>query len=161
MEPGFFISSNIVNTKYVQEIDFKKYYGTFFTLIPLYLVAIIKERYNLMLNVPIFESPKDSQRNGGYGVCTVFVENYLKIFREFVDRNLLSESLYVFEKSTALNFVKGFVVKYYILNNQSNFKEENTWFILFSHYGKLKVIFEISKCMLKYFYRKTKSILGK
>ena len=34
-----FISSNIVNAKYVPLINFEKYMGTYFTLIPLYMTA--------------------------------------------------------------------------------------------------------------------------
>ena len=145
-----FISANIVNAKYVSEIDFQKYIGTFFTLIPLYLTAMIKETNNLMINFPIFEGGKDSKRNGGYGICTVFIENYLGIFREFVDKGMLSEALYNFEKETAFRFVTGYVVRNYIFKEESNFKLEDTWGILFQHYSKTKVILAMTRRVLGY-----------
>lgn len=145
-----FISANIVNTKYVKEIDFEKYLGSFFTLIPLYLTAMIKERNNLMINKPVFEGGKDAKRNGGYGICTVFVDNYLGIFHEFVEQDMLSEDLYNYEKDIALSFVAGFVVRYYIFKEESNFKPENTWDILCNHYPKWKLGIVIGKRILQY-----------
>lgn len=145
-----FISSNIVNTKYVKEINFEKYFGTFFTLVPVYLQAMIKEDVNIMVNAPIFDSFKDSKRNGGYGVCTVFVDNLLGIFKEFVDKGMLSEDLYVFEKTTVFNFVRGYVVRNYIFKEPSNFKPEDTWNILYRHYGVFKVSFGIVRGIFGY-----------
>ena len=145
-----FISSNIVNTKYVKEVNFEKYFGTFFTLVPVYLQAMIKEEKNIMVNVPIFDGGKDSKRNGGYGVCTVFVDNLLGIFREYVDKGMLSEDLYEFEKTTVFYFVRGFVVRNYIFKESSNFKPEDTWNILFRHYGKLKVSYGIVRGIFEY-----------
>jgi glycosyltransferase involved in cell wall biosynthesis len=153
-----FISSNIVKTKYVPEIDFLKYYGSFFTLIPLYLNAMIKESLNVMVNSQIMESPKDAGRNGGYGICTVFIDNYLGIFREYVDKGMLSEQLYAFEKETVFNFVRSFVVKYYIFKEKSLFKPENTWEILYRHYGKTKVRYSMLKSIVGYCRDKILSI---
>jgi glycosyltransferase involved in cell wall biosynthesis len=149
-----FISGNIVNVKYVKEIDFDKYFGTFLTLTPLYLKAMISEKFNVMINNPVFEDSKDSKRNGGYGICTVFVKNYLDIFKEFEDKGLLSNDLFIFEKNIALNFVRGFVVKNYIFKEKSNFLPEDTWGILHKYYNFQEISKAFTKEFVLYFWGK-------
>ena len=79
-----FISSNIVATKFVPTINFKKYMGTWFTLIPLYITAAKESQKNLMINKRIFEDAADGATNGGYNFFEVFVVNYLTIRREML-----------------------------------------------------------------------------
>ena len=109
-----YISSNIVKTSYVDQVDFEKYYGTFFTLIPLYLRSIISEHSNILLNTRVFENGKDVKRNGGYNYIQVFVANYLAIFKEFVDNGELSERVYEYEKGIAYRFVIPYLWDYII-----------------------------------------------
>lgn len=70
-----FISSNIVNAKYVPLINFEKYMGTYFTLIPLYMTAAFSEKVNLMIHERLMEDAADPERNGGYNFFQVFVDN--------------------------------------------------------------------------------------
>ena len=136
-----FISSNIVRTDFVGEINFERYFGTFLTLVPLYLTAMIKGENDVMINVPIFDNPKDKGRNGGYSIAQVFIENYLGIFDEYVRNGLLSKSLYQWEKEKVFDFTIPHVVIYDLLNKPSHFKKDkNTWTILFKHYGYTKTI---------------------
>lgn len=144
-----FISSNIVNTKYVPKIDFEKYYGTFFTLIPLYLTAMIGENQNIMINTRIFEDSKDYSRNGGYSIVEVFVKNYLSIFDEFVKKGQLSHALYEYEKKCSFDFVIPLVVDFVLLKKASLYKKDNTWSILFAYYGIPRTIFGCARVLLK------------
>lgn len=138
-----YISSNIVNTKYVRQIEFEKYYGTFFTLIPLYLTSILNEKYNVMINGRVFEDGKDVARNGGYNFIQVFVDNYLKIFKEFFDLGRISNVLYDYEKNIAMEMAVPYLVRYVIFKKKSNYKTENSWKIMFRHYGRRKVIMQV------------------
>lgn len=136
-----FISANIVNVKYVQEVNFDKYYGSYFTLIPLYLTAMIKEPKNLMLNCSVFEGFKDLSRNGGYNYIEVFVLNYLRIFKEFVDNNLLSQELYEYEKKISFDFtISFFLMKVLLRRNVGNYSSDGAFKIMIEHFGYCKVI---------------------
>ena len=139
-----YISSNIVQTKYVLTIDFEKYYGSYFTLIPLYLTAMIKEPQNVMINIRVFDDAKDYQRNGGYNIAQVFVKNYLSIFEEFVQKGLFSKDILEFEKETAFNFSIPLIIDYVLLRHPSNYMRKNTWPIIFKYYGFSK---PIMKCI--------------
>lgn len=143
-----YISSNIVSTEYIKEICFEKYVGTYFTLVPLYLTSMLKYNHNLMVNFRVFENGKDVKRNGGYNYIKVFVDNYLAIFKEYVDRNLLSTGLYVFEKKVVLNFVMPYMLDVVVRGRQSNYKTSDSWHILFKNYGRSKVIY----CFIKLIY---------
>lgn len=140
-----FISSNIVNTKFVKQINFEKYYGSYFTLIPLYLTAMIRVGFNIMVNEMVFEAGKDYGRNGGYNLAQVFVVNYLKIFDEYKVNGLISERLYQYERKVAFDFVMPMVYKYVFRNNPSNYEIEGTWMLLFKEYGYSPVLYKIVK----------------
>lgn len=91
-----FISANIVRTKYVTNIDFNKYMGSYFTLIPVYLSAAVSEPQNAMVRFATLDYAKDAVSNGGYNIFEVFVINYLGIIKEF--RPQLSKVWYEREK---------------------------------------------------------------
>jgi len=126
-----FISANIVNTKYVSSINFEKYIGTWFTLVPLYVTAFINEKTNIVLPITTFETAKDYGRNGGYNFFEVFVKNYLTIMAEYIkDKKLLA-----WLKKDIWPFVWGYTKKLLIRKDKGNFKTENGWKILFKNYG--------------------------
>jgi len=78
-----FISANIVRTKYVEKIDFTKYLGTYFTLIPVYLTAAINEKDNVMVRFKTLEAGQDAITNGGFNIFEISVTNYLNVIKEF------------------------------------------------------------------------------
>ena len=126
-----FISANIVNTKYVSSIDFEKYMGTCFTLVPLYLVAVMQESLNVVFGKRTFEAAKDYIRNGGYNFFEVFVKNYLTIFYEYIK----SAKLYAWIKKDIWVFVWAYTKQLLIKKDTGNFKIKNGWKILFKYYG--------------------------
>lgn len=126
-----FISANIVNTKYVSSIDFEKYMGTWFTLVPLYLVAVMQESINVVFGKRTFEAAKDYIRNGGYNFFEVFVKNYLTIFYEYIK----SAKLYAWIKKDIWVFVWAYTKQLLIKKDTGNFKIKNGWKILFKYYG--------------------------
>lgn len=78
-----FISTNIVRAKYVTHVDLKKYMGTYFTLVPVYLTAAVYGSKNAIIRFKTLDYAKDAISNGGYNIFEVFVTNYLKIIKEF------------------------------------------------------------------------------
>lgn len=123
-----FISSNIVNAKYVPLINFEKYMGTYFTLIPLYMTAAFSEKVNLMIHERLMEDAADPERNGGYNFFQVFVDNYLSIWREFKLKGYVST--YYFEKEKYIllrHFLLGFIVKLLFYKDLGNFEIKGAW----------------------------------
>lgn len=151
-----FISANIVNSRFVPEIDFGKYMGTYFTLIPLYMTSAINYEENIMINKPIFEGGKDYSRNGGYNFFQVFVVNYLSIWEEMISvlpnkgRLIKKEKNNLFDKFLIWN-----IWNLLILKNQGNYNCDNGWNILFKYYGKnLHAYVSLIKYSLIKIYRK-------
>ena len=130
-----FISSNIVNAKYVPLINFEKYMGTYFTLIPLYMTAAFSEKVNLMIHERLMEDAADPERNGGYNFFQVFVDNYLSIWREFKLKGYVST--YYFEKEKYIllrHFLLGFIVKLLFYKDLGNFEIKGAWKSMLKEY---------------------------
>lgn len=131
------ISSNIVQTKYVPEIDFDKYMGTWFTLMPLYITALVKEEKNLLVNFDTFEYAKDWKRNGGYNYFKVFAENYLMIWQEFLAKGAITRNTYSYlKKDSFKDLVAGPIYQRLIYGHKrETYSYDNAWKILFRNYG--------------------------
>lgn len=148
-----FISANIVNTKYVPQINFEKYMGTWFTLMPLYLSAYINEPHNVIYNVKTFEEAKDYSRNGGYNFFAVFVQNYLSIMDEYIPNRELIRWL----KKDIWPLIYGNAIKMLIKRNIGNYKTDKSWRILFKYYGsELYFWRDLAKYPFDVIKRKTK-----
>jgi glycosyltransferase involved in cell wall biosynthesis len=126
-----FISANIVNTKYVPMIDFEKYIGTWFTLVPLYLMSLTQEALNIIYTTATIEGGKDYGRNGGYNFYVVFLNNFFSIIEECV----YSKSVLKYVKRDMWPFIWGHTKQLLIRKNIGNYKIENGWKILLKHYG--------------------------
>lgn len=126
-----FISANIVNTKYVSNVDLEKYIGTWFPYIPLYYTAITKESSNFIFKYKTFDGAKDTVRNGGYNFFEVFVQTYLSIIKDFID----NQNLYLWLKKDIWPFIWGYTKQLLIKRDVGNFQIKNGWKILIYHYG--------------------------
>lgn len=129
-----FISANIVQTKYVQNINFDKYLGSYFTIIPLYLTAAIKEKQNLLVYSKTMEIAANDITNGGYNIFEVFVSNYLGILREY--KTQLGFIWYEKEKyRLCRKFIYGWMKRLLIKKDHGlRFKTDNWFQILFKKY---------------------------
>lgn len=153
-----FISANIVNTKYVSSIDFEKYMGTWFTLVPLYLLALLTESKNIILNRRAFDAAKDYDRNGGYNFFEVFVHNYLTIMAEYIKDN----ELYTWLKKDIWSLVWGNAKKMLVKKETGNYSTENAWRIIAKYYANewyawitwISYPFIVLKRKIKLFYQK-------
>lgn len=130
-----FITENIVNTKYVKEIDFDKYMGTFFTLIPLYFIGAYKEKQNLWMNYKVFEGAKDINSNGSYNYFKVFTKNYLSIWKEYRKRLGITNRQYELEKRRLFfGHLRGFTVDILVRNKFPNMDKSKAFGYLFLYY---------------------------
>lgn len=126
-----FISANIVNAKYVPAINFEKYMGTWFTLVPLYLTALIQERQNILFGNQTFEWSRDYGRNGGYNFYEVFIVNYFSIISEY----MLDKKLLTWLKRDIWPFIWRHTTNLLIRKNVGNYQTRDGWKILFRYYG--------------------------
>ncbi|NHA04457.1 glycosyltransferase family 2 protein [Mucilaginibacter sp. HC2] len=76
-----FISGNVVNSKYVNNINFDRYFGTNLVQLPFILTASLSETYNIFHIQPLVGVQPDN--SGGFSVCKVFGENLNQILNEF------------------------------------------------------------------------------
>lgn len=151
------ISANIVRTEYVPEINFEKYMGTWFTLIPLYITGVLKQKVNVLVNFNVFEKSRDFARNGGYNYFQVFVTNYLSIWKEFMDAGNISKATFDFLKRDVYEgTVSHYVVYMLLMRRMTNkYKTDGAWKILFSNYGNKPYFYTAPiKFLLKRFYGK-------
>ena len=142
-----FISSNIVATKFVSEIDFDKYKNSCLYQVPLYMTAAKNSHNNLIIyDSSLFEVGKDEESSGGFNIFEVFLNKYLTIRKElFADTND-AEKNYAIEKRVFFNkFLLLIIYRFYIRRDIGNFKIDGGWSIIKKHYGKepyLKRVFK-------------------
>ena len=149
------ISANIVRTEYVPEINFEKYMGTWFTLIPLYITGVLKQPVNALANFAVFEKSRDFARNGGYNYFKVFVTNYLSIWKEFLDSGRISKPTFEFlKKDVYQGTVSHYVVYMLFLHRMTNkYKTDGAWKILFTNYWNKPYFYTApAKFLLKRIY---------
>lgn len=131
-----YISENIVNTRFVNDVDLDIYKGTFFTQVPVYLEAATHSKMNMICVGSFYQGEDDSRNNGGYNYFEVFVVNLLNIYREYVARNLITlDAYYIVKKLIFKNQIAQYVVQLLILRKKRRFKTDNGWKILYRYYG--------------------------
>lgn len=131
-----FISANIVRTCYVPEIDFERYMGTWFTLMPLYIRAIDMQPQNAIAYFKVFEQDKDSSRNGGYNIFKVFITNYLNIWKEARKGGVINNTTYSYIKKDVFDEkIVSAIIDFLVFHKSSNFKTDGAWIIIFKNYG--------------------------
>ena len=133
-----FISSNIVATKFISEIDFSKYKNTCLYQVPLYIKAAKGSLSNLIIyNPSLIDTGKDDKNNGGYNYFEALVDNYLTIRKEVSLEVGEDPKYYKIEKRVIFNkFVLLGIYRFYIKRNRGNFKIDRGWEIIRKHYAK-------------------------
>lgn len=152
-----YITSNVVNSKYIKSYDFEKYFSSYMTVVPLYLEAATSHEENLLINDLIFEEGVETKSNGGYNFFEAFVKNYLKIWKEAVKSKKVSTGLYRWIKRDIFrSFLTTYIIDLLFLNRTGNFKTTSAWKILFSSYGTVPyAYYYVAKSILKKSVRAT------
>ncbi|MEI7474770.1 MAG: glycosyltransferase family 2 protein [bacterium] len=106
--------------------------------------AVYNPAYFLSMTVP---------NKGGYNIAEVFGQNYLSLYKEYLDSGLLNKTIYENEKQLIL--LKHIIPYYFDFNNQYNFEKtgffkymkdyKHDWYFyeameyLISHYSSSKI----------------------
>jgi len=131
-----YITSNIVNTKYIKYYNFEKHFGTFLTISPMYLDAIIYSKKNLLVYDRIFADGLVVNSNGGYNFFEVFIHNYLKIWKTYLNNKKIN---YLIFKKIKFDILKRFLIpnifNLLIVKTKNNYNLNNSWKIILTNYG--------------------------
>lgn len=152
-----FLSGNIVQTAYIENVDMDKYKGTEISQVPVYLEAACGANDNAVLSGRFFESGNDSKNNGGYNLFQVFCENLLTIIHEKVDEGKLTEKQFkAIKKSMFCKWMIGFYVRFFIRHDCGSFKMVKAKKILHKWYGcELYYYMCITRQWIKHFINVT------
>jgi acetyltransferase-like isoleucine patch superfamily enzyme len=131
-----YITSNIVNSKYIKDYDFENYFGTYLTIVPLYLSSAVSNSENLLIHERIFKEGVESKSNGGYNFFEVFVTNYLRVWKDSIELGKINGKLYHWIKHDIFKFfLTNYIIELLIFKRTGNFKVKSAWKILFFEYG--------------------------
>lgn len=130
-----YITSNVVNRKYIENYNFEEYFGTHLTIVPLFLNAALKHRKNLIVYDRIFKDGADTKTNGGYNFFEVFIINYLAIWKKFLKNGRIERNLYLsIKKDVYKNHILKYANRIFVLKVKDNFYFERSLSILFKKY---------------------------
>lgn len=132
-----FMSSNIIRTESLKNVDLTDYRKSFMIQVPAYLNACYSYQKNAIIYLSqFFEKDTDAANNGGYNIFEVFVTNLYGIYEEFVGNGLLSKQAFgKMIKIEYKEFLVGYIIKVLILGEKGNFKTENSWSALKKYYA--------------------------
>ena len=119
-----FMSGSIFRKDIVDEIEPQKYINTHLLQVPYYITSAVSKKENLIISENIMDAGLDSSNNGGYNFYEVFVQHYLNIWNEFVEKGKISKFTYEhIKKDIYVNFIVDF--NYKLLLRKKNVMSEN------------------------------------
>lgn len=131
-----FMSSNIINSKYISFINSNQYLDTFLIQVPYYLYSCLNSPVNAMYKYSCFEKDDDSANNGSYNLFQVFVQNLFDVYDRFSQQKMLSRKVIEkIKRNEYEHFLFPFIKDLLVLKKKSNFDKNHAWHILFRCYG--------------------------
>ena len=126
----------------------ERYIPTHLLQVPFYIMSASLRKKSLFIRKSVMQNGLDASSNGGYNFYQVFVECYLNIWNEYVDKGIVSKKCYEYiKKDIYVNFIINFNYKLLILHrgiksensnyigNRKGFKIKGAWSLLFKYYG--------------------------
>lgn len=161
-----FMSGSIFQKDIVDKIEPQKYINTHLLQVPYYITSAVSKKENLIISENIMDEGLDSSNNGGYNFYEVFVQHYLDIWNEFVEKGKIRKFTYEYiKKDIYVNFIVFFNYKLLLRNknvmsenktylkNRKGFKVANAKAILKKYYGN-EVYYKLSWIKYYKFYYK-------
>lgn len=126
----------------------ERYIPTHLLQVPFYITSASLRKTQLIIRRTVMQSGLDSGNNGGYNFYQVFVESYLGIWKEYVDKGVVSRKCFDYIKK---DIYARFIIHYncWLLllrqdvknenanytGNRKGFKIKGAWRLLLKHYG--------------------------
>ena len=151
-----YISSNIVNSAYTKNFPFEDFLGTYLCITPLYINAAIKHGKNLLIHERVFEDGRARDMSGGYNFFNVFVNNYLYIWKDYLQNQEITLNCYRSIKFDLFsNFIAQKVYTLLIVRKKGRFDIQDGWKIVYSHYWyEIYFYLVLTKLILSRFIKK-------
>lgn len=143
-----FMSGNIFNRDALLSINPEIYLNSYLIQMPVFLEAALSHEENVLVGFDLILQPAaDGANNGGYNFFTVFVENYLTLWKEALVRHEKKNDLYnyikkhIFVKFDIIYIMKLLIVKDCVTgllpagSRAKGWYNDDGWRILFKHYG--------------------------
>ena len=128
--------------------DCERYIPTRLLQVPFYIVSASLRMKNILVRKSVMQTGLDSGSNGGYNFYQVFVESYLNIWKEYLDKGVVSKKSYGFiKKDIYVHFIIHYNCKLLILHqdvknenanyigNRNGFKIKGACRLLFKYYA--------------------------
>lgn len=129
--------------------DCEQYISTHLLQVPFYLMSSSLRKKNLFVRKSVMQNGLDASSNGGYNFYEVFIKSYLDIWKEYVNKGVISEKCYAFiKKDIYSRFIINFNCMLLLLHrniksenanyigNRKGFKIKGAWKLLFKYYGR-------------------------
>ena len=119
-----FVSGSIFRKEVVEMIDSERYIDTRLLQLPYFIKSAQLSSQNLLINKPVLKEGLDISSNGGYNFYEVFVQNYLNIWKDFLQQNFLTIECYKsLKKDVYVNYIHHY--NYRLLIKHEGVKDEN------------------------------------
>ena len=116
--------------------DREAYYDKTFITIDYLRQMFERKKKAIVYRAHYVEMGGMKRTQGGYNFFDVFILQYLNIWNEYVERNIITSDTYKWIKKDLWEFAFGYTKQLLIFNKSGNFDVKNGWKILFEHYGK-------------------------
>lgn len=134
-----FMSSNIVRSRFIHDVDLTQYFDTSLLQVPLYIHAAQQSKENLFVNLPFFDSGTQTQNNGGYNVFEVFVKNLSEMYEEAEENGISARGLMVI-KNKISDFIFPYFFNYVVLHKSTNFKLDGAKDLMVEYLGPTRMV---------------------
>lgn len=112
------------------------YYDKTFTTIDYLCQMFERKKKAIVYQAHYVEMGGMKRTQGGYNFFDVFVQQYLHIWNEYADRNIITPDTYKWLKKDLWGFAFGYTKQLLIFNKSGNFDAKSGWKIILKNYWK-------------------------
>ena len=134
-----FLTSSVIRSDYVKDVDVTPYKGTWQEYVPFFFTSIVRGETNGELLFCIYEDPAASDTNGGYKIFNVFGVGFLRIVEDFYKQGKISKRVFEIERNASFNFLKHYAYRLLVEHQKSNFIVKDAWPTLNKLFGRWRV----------------------
>ena len=105
-----FLSGNIINSNVVKDVNPEKYLNSFMIQVPYFIEAALLGKTNVIIYSELLDCGANSENNGGYNFFRIFMDNYLGIWKKYVNESVILRKDYeIIKRATFEKFYFDYV----------------------------------------------------